>query len=615
MSNCSNIYFCSSDRFTKSQNELKDYRLSIYNPESYLTIPSGAKSRYDGFYVKTGAEFYKIVDHIEVDNLRLTQANKIAITGKNIDVFRDSYVSSITIDSKSNSLLISSTKEISVTFSFDIKKMMDNREWGRNYEILHVDSNIICIHFIKKTDPREDKDQVKKEFEKYIFIKFQGEFTRNEKWKKTYYDYDLKRRSPPFERFVFIPGNFNAKKIMIAVSDHFDEGLKLINSRFKIFDKIRRFESVSFIEETTKFPEVDFAYKNAIESILSLSGNDYLMAGYPWFYEEWSRDEAISSVGLILQGEITKAKKYLENVLRKIHYSGKTYSIYNNLNGIYSIDALPWAFKRVSNLISFVSEKSISRYTINKKFISEFKEVLIKTINLIDKNFMNGYLIYSKIHETWMDSSFDIDTREGYNIEIQAMYLYLHKLAYLLTEDDKYKNQEKEMRIATINNFYDGKILYDNKDSKLIRPNVFIAYYFYPELLSKFQWQNVFDESIKSLWLTWGGFSTIDKKSELFTNKHTGEDPKSYHRGDSWYFLNDLAAICMDKLDKNRYSKYIADIIASSTNEILWLNSLGSAGELSSAEEQTSEGTFNQAWSNALYIEMINSVLLNKGFK
>ena len=84
------------------------------------------------------------------------------------------------------------------------------------------------------------------------------------------------------------------------------------------------------------------------------------------------------------------------------------------------------------------------------------------------------------------------------------------------------------------------------------RPNVFLAYYIYPNLLKKTAWNKVFDNALRKLWLPWGGVATIDKDSHLFQGEYTGQDNKSYHRGDSWFFLNNMTAICMRKLDCER---------------------------------------------------------------
>ena len=91
---------------------------------------------------------------------------------------------------------------------------------------------------------------------------------------------------------------------------------------------------------------------------------------------------------------------------------------------------------------------------------------------------------------------------------------------------------------------------------------------------------------------------------ERFRAKHTGDD--SYHNGDSWYFVNNIAAMVLARLDRGRYKKYIDKILKASTDEILWNGVIGHAAEISSACEQRSEGCLMQAWSAATYIELVD---------
>jgi len=94
----------------------------------------------------------------------------------------------------------------------------------------------------------------------------------------------------------------------------------------------------------------------------------------------------------------------------------------------------------------------------------------------------------------------------------------------------------------------------------------------------------------------------------LFTNESTGENIKSYHRGDSWFWINNLAALVLNRINKNKFQKYIKKIIEASTEDILWKGCIGCHAELSDAKELTSKGCFNQAWSNAMFIEMVDWV-------
>jgi glycogen debranching enzyme len=208
------------------------------------------------------------------------------------------------------------------------------------------------------------------------------------------------------------------------------------------------------------------------------------------------------------------------------------------------------------------------------------------------------------------------DGRAGACIEIQALFLAQFKLMKLLCKElnityTGYKALEKMFVEKIKKSFFKDGILYDRLDDKTIRPNVFLAYYLYPELLKEEEWKKVFDSAIRVLWLEWGGFSTIDKKHELFQNKYTGENNLSYHRGDSWYWINNIAAICMRDLDYEKYKHYVDKIFAASEDNLLFGGFLGCASELSSAEKKESKGCLSQAWSSATFVELADKMNKN----
>ena len=207
-----------------------------------------------------------------------------------------------------------------------------------------------------------------------------------------------------------------------------------------------------------------------------------------------------------------------------------------------------------------------------------------------------------------MDTDFQGDNREGIRLEIQALRLNMYRLMFELTQDHKYKVLENVLRLKARQHFWDKKILADGLNDFTIRPNIFIAHYAYPELLSREEWEACFENSLKALWLEWGGLSTIDKNNQLFTDANTGEDSKSYHRGDSWFWINNMAALALHGVNKTKFSKHVQKIIEASAEDILWKGCIGCHSEISSAKELSSRGCFNQAWSNAMFIEMVDEV-------
>ncbi len=151
--------------------------------------------------------------------------------------------------------------------------------------------------------------------------------------------------------------------------------------------------------------------------------------------------------------------------------------------------------------------------------------------------------------------------------------------------------------------FLKGDVLGDGLGDLTIRPNIFIAAYVFPELFKKNTWESIFKKALPVLWASWGGLASIETGHKLFCETHTGVNNQSYHRGDVWYWVNNLTAIVL--LEYPRLKKYAEKIIESSTHELLWSGAIGSSAEISSFTHLQSNGCLNQTWSNATYIELL----------
>ena len=77
------------------------------------------------------------------------------------------------------------------------------------------------------------------------------------------------------------------------------------------------------------------------------------------------------------------------------------------------------------------------------------------------------------------------------------------------------------MKEAVRSNFWDGEILVDRLGSLEARPNIFIAAYIYPELLSGPEWSDAFEHVLERIWLDWGGLSTVDVKSSNYVSSYS----------------------------------------------------------------------------------------------
>ena len=236
-----------------------------------------------------------------------------------------------------------------------------------------------------------------------------------------------------------------------------------------------------------------------------------------------------------------------------------------------------------------------------------------KSLQRLHKSHANENLVVNSSKETWMDTL----SRDGARIEIQALQLATYKTARLLndltlTHSEKYSLHEKQLRQVVRSKFFNGRQLADGYLNETqdftIRPNIFIAYYVYPDLLSTGEWEAVFDNALQHLWLSWGGLATLDISHPDFKQSHSGEGSASYHNGDSWYWINNLAALCMLRLNRSKYKEYIYKIIEASVHDMLYSGFIGHCSEISSAKERSSFGCWAQAWSAATLVELLHEV-------
>ncbi|MFW5990752.1 MAG: amylo-alpha-1,6-glucosidase [Candidatus Nanoarchaeia archaeon] len=503
----------------------------------------------------------------------------------------------------------------------DCRKLYDFHDMGRIYNTFTEDDCIVIEYVKYKTGDLAEED-----YRLYIAIAG-ASYEEANNWLPVEYEYDMQREYDYQPRFVYHALNLNIKdkaEIVFASSTSRQKALQLAKSvshNIKSIKKRLETNTTTFIHPefhfTSKINEVAYmSAKNSLYDLLTtLDGSLGIYAGLPWFHQFWARDEAISTGALIKEGMHKQAKNILLRLLDGLKEDGRIVNRFPE-SELASADSTGWVFTRLFELIT--SLEANNNLGVIKEELPLIKRKLKYSIQNLLNNHTKDGLAYNNPKETWMDTDYGNDTREGYRIEIQALRLNMYKfMAYLchlegdLYKKRKYTELEEITRKKVKETFYHG-YLYDGKDDPALRPNLFLAYYVYPELLSTKEWQKCFNFAIKKLWLDWGGFSTIDKESPLFTPHYTGENNQSYHRGDSWFFLNNIAAISLLKVNSRRYKKYIEKIFNASREDILFKGVIGHHSELSSAQEQKAEGSLVQAWSAATFMEFVNSLRVYK---
>lgn len=622
---------------------------------SFFNVPS---SRYQGlfYFDEETMNMYKFIENIELGNNGISSL-------KNGFYFaerrKNEIIESFLMPDGFNSLIYELNGENEISLILDCKESFDNREWGRYYGIFEKDGCIV-VKFTKKTDRKEDKNNGIEEFSLYLAIKSNSNaYEKNDEWIERNYTFDEQRNSRPFKRHVYNALKLNGSKFVFSMAKDGKNAVKECLHIFSNLSDIKNKEKENFfavlkneqikniIKSDATSNETKTAYINALNSLNNLtvnSKNKYgVFAGLPWFFQFWARDSLMSLKSLSKTNR-ELAEKMLFDYTGKIGNDGRLPNLAGNHKSasLGNADAHGWLFLRCNELVEKTNK---SKDTINsikasikaiknmgagsekiKHYIKKYGSIISKkedeyhkTFYEIESSLEKSILNLLKFHtkntfeaneklETWMDTSIDGDGRRGARIEMQALRLNMYKLMFELTQDQKYRILENLLKNNLKNKLWNGKILADGLDDFTIRPNIFIAAYAYPEMLSQKEWETCFESALKGLWLDWGGLSTIDKNNPLFTEESTGENIKSYHRGDSWFWINNLSALVLYRINKTKFKKQIEKIISASTEEILWKGCIGCHSELSSAKQLQSNGCWNQAWSNAMFIELIDEV-------
>jgi hypothetical protein len=551
------------------------------------------ESRYQGVFFRLKGSVYKAVA-----DLRMAEPLQ-DVTNHLWGVQRDygSVSQRITMPHGSNALLVEFSAPASFDLLLDCKLIDDNREWGRNYSVSQ-EKDCVVIKFLKKNDSRDDNSAAG-EFSLYLALcgdKFDFSFAGN--WVEQHYPWDEHRGSAPWRRWAFNAGAVRAQRFVLAAGltkkDALAEARRVLRNRVSLLNK--QVQEVSgVIAHKLKIPKsVDLAYECARNSLDSLATADEgLYAGIPWFYQYWVRDEAVSCGALRSIGRKKLVKSILLRHLAKLGKEGIPFAFSGH--SLRTVDGPGWvALRYAQNRDLFAAREQ-----------KKAEAALRKSFTALTQNLKDG-LVANNPLETWMDTGVGgKDVRDGARIEVQALTL---ALARTLGE----KEFEWQLARRVRETFWNGSYLHDGLGDPTIRPNVFIAAYAYPDLLTKSEWEKCFDAVLPKLWLPWGGLSSIDTSHELFTDHYAGQDNVSYHRGDSWFWLNNLAALVMHRVNAKKYRKYIDRILEASSHEITALGALGHHAELSSARALSSHGCQSQAWSAAMFIELCEEVFSQK---
>lgn len=511
-----------------------------------------------------------------------------------------------------------------INFDLDMRKLNDFDKWGRLYNV-SIKDGVVLVEY------KKEKDGL---FYSMFFgikaINFSYDLIKD--FVKKDYEYS-KVRDTDFERYVYrlMRVNVNGQK-RIIMGAGFSEAevleqislLDIHESELEKFDYLIYSDFVSEKEfEKPITQDFNVAYRlsnNAIYRFLNkdlLAGvNSGSYAGFLWFSNIWARDELVGLRSFINNSEEKIVKEKLFDYLNAI--DSKTGMIKRiNIDGSFqSVDACFWLAKRFEDFIFHLDENLRLNQVFSKTELEVVFYNLLNAFHKIVENYWDkdNELLKVKFGDSWMDT-IDVDFPLDIQVQFLGMVSFLVILGTLIGKKSELVELgefESLLKAKIRDTYFRSGVLYGEAHSDKIDSNVFLAYYFYPDLFLQSDWEQIFDKALAHLWNSWGGVSTISHKDTRYKENYSGENNLSYHLGDSWFWINNVAAIVMHDLNEKKFRSYISKIMMASTNDILKRGSIGFGSEISSSSEQRAEGNFSQMWSSSTYIEMIDKVFERK---
>ena len=545
-----------------------------------LTFYSERQSRYEGWFVRRGSSFFKLLERIEILDADGAPIRVIGITNTGASHYwqlEDGSSLGWKLLSTLSGLTVRADRIVRFRISIDPRGTYTFPQFDRRLEVTQDRSGTLISY--------ADSASVSTA---YLHLRTRGELKLDQSWQECRYPRDTARNSAPDKLFGYRLGECQTDSLAFGfgstASDALTSSLAASRQRPVAPPEGPVYGHQTLVNRTA------CARLSVQQSLRWLQSTEGQWAGLPWFHQVWSRDELIAALGSSRDLQHGVLDRYLGQQL-----AGGELSTYLG-SGSSCADGVGW-------LCLLASQYAQPDFPIGleKRLINFLKRA---RSGLLAGRMTDTGLIRSGQNATWMDTI----GRDGVRLEIQCMYAKLLELLFELTGEATFE-QERLTLLAVIRQHFlvNGQLL-DGIGDETIRPNVFLAYLLQPELLSGRLWRSCFDSALEGLWLPWGGLASLDGRDARFQERSTGEDNRSYHCGDSWFFINNLAAIALYRLDAKCYGTRITAVLEASTAEILWHNFVGMPGEISSAAELDSWGCGLQAFSGGTYLWLLREI-------
>lgn len=528
--------------------------LFLKNNDVWLILSQEKRSRYFGGFILKDGQAFRFLDNIEfgekIKNIIILNPNEIIIEFWHNHCY-------LKLEEKSIHLIFSYWTNVKL--NLDSKYIFNNNAFARN---IIVETPKVNHIFVKQYFNDQLINQLLIETDSNVQIKKQ--------WVKQDMNFDKKRNSYPYEWWTYecFEGKIRELKINLLPNDSQD---------FNPNEKTDHQNSIFILNHNPSHQNQSPLNNFLVKRIMLFETNQYFAAGFPWFYEHWYRDELLSLYLL------------KENIDKNI-YKQKLNFYLNNLETIWDKNKpvnsqyQQWQWDGADTLLLFIA-------TAEQKLLENNAERIIACFKLWQKKFMKNNVIHLPSYSTWMDT---LNRQEA--IEIESLYVNaLNKLISLKNIDELVKIRLKA-ELEVRENELKKKII--NRDND---PNIIFAFLFTKYILPQETWTQVFDKLLKNNYLLWGGLATLNTDNPHFQNEDDGEKNSAYHRGNSWYFLNNLLGISLCEINIIKYKEIIEKIYLSSLDDLLKDGALGFSSEISSAKERRSEGTIAQLWSMASF--------------
>lgn len=399
-------------------------------------------------------------------------------------------------------------------------------------------------------------------------------------------------RGYAFTEDLYVPGYFEMK-IKKGESVVFSAGLSEI--------KTSQLKQIADFEVNIRTPRDNFYHclvNSAHQFYYHVDGENYILAGYPWFKCR-ARDMLISLPGLTLvNGEVEQYElcmKTMEKAIREFMAGDPlTVKIYEMEHPDVLLWAM-WCIQQYAKIESF--EKCLEKYGALAKDIMAY---IGGNSHPCLKVRENG-LVYAKGKDkaiTWMNSTANgrpIVPRSGYIVEFNALWYNALKFseeicgkcgindeaAYFAKEALKVGESFKTVFLNQYGYLFDYVDEDDNDPDWSVRPNMIFAVALDYSPLTLPEKKAIFDICTKEL-LTPKGLRTLSPKSGGYNPMYVGSQVQrdyAYHQGTAWPWLAGFYMEACLRLYKQSRVSFVERVLGGFEEEMFY-HCLGTLPEL-----------------------------------